>query len=216
MTPYTLLTRRLLSPELARPIGRFYFWPTYPATLYKSWKDGRGLWCEVDETVVLGVAPMSLLGHPQQLYNLGVRSVVNLQDEYGGPTQEYERLQMHQLWLPTIDHTEPSFEDLKAACTYIEQVQKRGERAYVHCKAGHGRGAAVALAWMIYSREVSDAQDLQALNDELAAKRRVRPGLWSQDNIKVFAEWIRSGKPETMAWEDEAGVSPHHAEKVEL
>ncbi|CAK0874323.1 unnamed protein product, partial [Prorocentrum cordatum] len=50
---------------------------------------------------------------------------------------------------------------------------------YVHCKAGHGRAAAVALAWMAYSRGLGGEADLARLNAELAERRRVRRTLHS-------------------------------------
>jgi atypical dual specificity phosphatase len=37
--------------------------------------------------------------------------------EYRGPTRQYEKLGMKELWLPTVDHFEPSVEDLKV-CLY--------------------------------------------------------------------------------------------------
>ena len=42
-----------------------------------------------------------------------VRSVINLCEEYRGPVNKYKKLGMKQLRLKTIDHFEPSFEDLK-------------------------------------------------------------------------------------------------------
>lgn len=34
---------------------------------------------------------------------------------------------------------------------YIHCEQKKGERCFVHCKAGHGRSAAVALSWYVFN-----------------------------------------------------------------
>lgn len=33
--------------------------------------------------------------------------------EYRGPTKSYERLGMKELWLPTVDHFEPTVQDYK-------------------------------------------------------------------------------------------------------
>lgn len=49
----------------------------------------------------MGVAPFALLGHPKALCSEGVRGVVNLCDEYRGPTEEYSNLGMKQLYIPT-------------------------------------------------------------------------------------------------------------------
>jgi atypical dual specificity phosphatase len=34
-------------------------------------------------------------------------------DEYRGPIEKYRKLGIEELWLPTVDHFEPSFEDLQ-------------------------------------------------------------------------------------------------------
>ena len=83
---------------------------------------------------------------------LGVRAVINMCDEYRGPVEAYSREGIKQLWLPTVDHFEPSLESMIDAVRYIQECKDRKERVYVHCKAGHGRGAAIALCWMISQR----------------------------------------------------------------
>jgi len=189
--PFALFQRKLLPHSLARPVGRAYFWPTLPLTLWRSWLDGRGLWCEVDDTLMMGVVPVPLLGHPSQLRELGVRAVVNMLDEYSGPEAEYEQLQIEQLRLPTVDHTEPSVDDLLRACKFIDAHRAKGGRVYAHCKAGHGRAGAVALAWMAYSRGLSGEEDLRQMNEELLEKRRVRPRLHQQPFIRAFASRLK-------------------------
>jgi len=182
---------KLLPVWAGRHVSRVYFWPTLPITLLRSWMAGKGLWCAVDDTLVLGVAPLALLGHPGSLYRLGVRGVVNMTYEFSGPEFEYERRQMKQLRLPTVDHEEPRLEDLKEAVQFIEGFRKRGERVYVHCKAGHGRAGAVALAWLAFARSQGSEEQLRELNAELLARRRVRKGLHQQPNVRAFGRWVR-------------------------
>lgn len=99
--------------------------------------------------VYLGCAPISFLGHPQQLAELGVCGVVNMCDEYAGPIDAYKKLKIRQLRLPTVDHFEPSLSQMQEAVAFIESYRKRGEKVYVHCKAGHGRAASIALVWLM-------------------------------------------------------------------
>jgi len=187
--PFVAFQKKLLPEEVARLVARLYFWPTVPFTILKSWIKGKGLWCAVDDTVVLGMAPVC----PSQasiLHSLGVRAVVNLTTEYAGPTKQYRQLQLEQLHLPTVDHREPSLSDLVRAVEFIQEHRLRGHRVYVHCKAGHGRAAAVALAWLCYSRGQTSAEELAALNTELLSKRHVRQRLHLQPNLCAFAAWI--------------------------
>ncbi len=100
--------------------------------------------------MILGCAPMAILGHPQALFNAGVRGVVNMCCEYSGPEAAYKEVGIKQLRLPSVDHFEPSVEYMQEAVKFIESYKKRNEKVYVHCKAGHGRAASIALCWMIY------------------------------------------------------------------
>ena len=42
-----------------------------------------------------------------------VTGVINMCEEYRGPTKNYDELGMEELWLRTVDHFEPSLEHLK-------------------------------------------------------------------------------------------------------
>jgi atypical dual specificity phosphatase len=92
---------------------------------------------------------MALLGHPQSMWNAGIRGVVNMCCEYSGPVAAYKEIGMKQLRLPSVDHFEPSLEYMQEAVNFIAAHKKRNEKVYVHCKAGHGRAASIALCWMI-------------------------------------------------------------------
>lgn len=50
----------------------------------------------------LGAAPVGFLGHADALHDKGVVGVINMCGEYRGPLEEYSRLGIEQLWLPTV------------------------------------------------------------------------------------------------------------------
>ncbi len=56
-----------------------------------------------------------------------------------GPEQEYRRLGITQLYLPTVDHFEPSLEAYYQALQFIKSCKERGVSVYLHCRAGHGK-----------------------------------------------------------------------------
>lgn len=99
---YAAFQAHMLPPAIARVVGRVCFYPTYPLTY---WQRRRDMWTLVDSHVVLGAAPMGILGHVDQLYARGVRAVVNLCDEYAGPVAAYKKRHITQLYLPTIVRT---------------------------------------------------------------------------------------------------------------
>ena len=82
-----------------------------------------------------------------------------------------------------VDHFEPSLESLEAAVKFIQEHKSRGEKVYVHCKAGHGRAASIALCWMMTENPAASASDVNAL---LRSKRKVRSTLYKQKNICQF------------------------------
>jgi atypical dual specificity phosphatase len=149
----------------------------------------KGHWMDqIDDTVIMGGAPFGFLNFPDELYRRGVRGVVNLCQEYRGPRWKYDTLGMTELWLPTTDHFEPSLQQLQDAVNFIQSYAHRGERVYVHCRAGHGRSAAAVLAWMtIKSR---GKMSLQELNQALCRKRMVRRTLWKQPNMRAFYRYV--------------------------
>ena len=102
----------------------------------------------VDKTVILGCAPMDIFGHPAKLRDMGVCGVVNMCSEYSGPSG-YAGVSITQLHLPCVDHFEPSVSQYEEAVKFIQEHHDKGSKVYVHCKAGHGRGAAIALAWLV-------------------------------------------------------------------
>lgn len=182
---YALFQKKLLPKPVSRVVSVLFFYPTYPVTYLLRWKNWK---TKVDDTLYLGVAPMSALDHPEQLYKLGVRGVVNMCHEYSGPQSAYAGLGIRQLRLPTVDHFEPSVEHIEEAVKFIKFYKDRGEKVYVHCKAGHGRAACVALCWMLAEDEELSPKEANA---DLCAKRKVRKTLYKQRNVEVFLSRLK-------------------------
>jgi hypothetical protein len=146
--------------------------------------------------VYLGAAPLNwhlplrLASHPAspaELHKLGVGAIVNLCDEYEGATDEYKRLGMSQLWIRTVDHFEPSLEHMNEAVAFIDDALKRRESVYIHCKAGHGRSAAIAAAWLVRATNMT-VPDVQTY---LNQRRFVRRYLYKQPNLLAYAKAVR-------------------------
>lgn len=108
-------------------------------------------WTPFDDTVILGCAPTGLFGHVNKMYDLGVRGVLNMCEEYAGPESYYKDAGIVQLRLPTPDHDEPSVEFMKAGINFIKSFRKKKQKVYIHCKGGHGRSAAIVLCWLLYT-----------------------------------------------------------------
>uniref|UniRef100_A0A7S2CPR4 Tyrosine specific protein phosphatases domain-containing protein n=1 Tax=Florenciella parvula TaxID=236787 RepID=A0A7S2CPR4_9STRA len=165
---YGAFQKKLLPKAMSRRAAKLFFWPMLPVTyLHRR----NALWTRVDDSVLVGVAPVAFSVTPANLKRMGVKGVVNLCDEFMGPTRSYAQLQMQELRLPVVDHFEPSVADLQKAVDFIERVTKDGSAVYVHCKAGHGRSAAVVFAWLTIKHPEKTPKEIQAL---LSSKRKVR------------------------------------------
>ncbi|KAL7471630.1 hypothetical protein ACHAXS_011969 [Conticribra weissflogii] len=188
ITLYVLNQKHMLPKPIGMWVSKLLFWPTLPITLSRR----IGKWTTVvDETVVLGGAPFGFMGYPERLADkFGVRGVVNMCDEYRGPVSSYRKLGIEHLHLPTVDHFEPSVDDLKRAVSFIQKHESQGGKVYVHCRAGHGRSAAAVFAWLLYKEPLANPMDL---NEKLCDMRDVRKGLWKQPNINAFRVWLQNG-----------------------
>lgn len=55
---------------------------------------------------------------------------------------------------------------------------------------GHGRSAAIVLAWLMSKSEDLDSLDLEMLNSQLCELRDVRKTLFKQPNVNEFRSWL--------------------------
>lgn len=188
ITLYVLNQKHMLPMPMGRAVSKLLFWPTIPITISRR----IGKWTTVvDNAVVIGGAPFGWCGYPEKLSRrFNVRGVVNMCDEYRGPVSSYRRLGIEHLRLPTVDHFEPSVDDLKRAVSFIQRHESQGGRVYVHCRAGHGRSAAAVYAWLLYKEPLADPEEL---NEKLCSMRNVRKSLWRQPNVNIFREWLQDG-----------------------
>ena len=80
---------------------------------------------------------------------------------------------------------------MQRAVSFIRKNEMQQQKVYVHCRAGHGRSAAVVLAWLMYKNPKSDPY---TLNNKLCKIRDVRKTLWKQPNIKEFYSLLQNNK----------------------
>lgn len=107
----------------------------------------RKWWHRVDDHLILGARPFA--SDIPKLVKENVTGIINTCEEFCGPIGLYNKHGIEQLYIPTIDFTPPSLDDVNAAINFIEQHAARGSTVYVHCKAGRGRSATIALCWLI-------------------------------------------------------------------
>ncbi len=83
----------------------------------------------------------------RKLKQFGINGSVNLRIEFddavhGLNLEEY-------CYLPTVDETPPTLEQLGKGVIFIEQIVRNGGKVYIHCRGGMGRAPTMAAAYFI-------------------------------------------------------------------
>ncbi len=163
-------------------VARAIFYPTLGWNmLLGRWLKVRNWWDEVDPNVIVGAFPF-----PRDVPGLakaGVGAVVNTCEEYEGPIEQYEKYNIKQLRIPTVDFTHPRFEDVQHAVDFMVEQIADGRVVYVHCKAGRARSATVALCWLIQTQGMSAEEGQRLL---LNCRPHVNPRLTQRVVVQEF------------------------------
>ncbi|GJM24915.1 MAG: phosphatase [Phycisphaerae bacterium] len=147
-------------------------------------------WDWIDDSVLLGRIPRKR--EINELRHEGIGAIINMCDEFAGHTVQLEEFNIKQLRLPTIDLVCPSIENLQRGVEFIRQCADSGKKVYIHCKAGRGRAATMALCYLIAKRSVC-AED--AYNEMKSARVQVDRNLFKRQPVRTFEEIVRGGHP---------------------
>ena len=95
----------------------------------------------------------------------GITAVVNMRRELDD--RDLGIAPARYLYLPTVDDQAPTLEQLREGVTFIENEISHGGGVYIHCSAGVGRAATMAVAYLIHRGYTPD--------EAWARVRQVRP-----------------------------------------
>jgi atypical dual specificity phosphatase len=203
-TLYILNQKHCLPKPLSAIVSQVLFWPTLPITIFNRSFRLRSPWVTIiDDVVAMGGAPInSFFAHyPVKLATqYQVTGVINMCAEYAGPVQAYQAWNISKLSLPVVDHFEPTVEQMWQAIDFIQKhaTNHTKKRIYIHCRAGHGRSAAIVMAYLLWKDQqrqsdernstipTNSTRDLMSLNQDLLRLRNVRSTLWRQPSIIEF------------------------------
>ncbi len=115
----------------------------------------------------------------------GITAVVNLRIEFDNAAAGIAP--PRYLFLPAVDDTPPTLEQLREGCTFMADEIARGGGVYVHCGAGIGRAPTMAAAYLISTGMTSK----QAWNTIRAARPFIRPKPVQVAQIERFVTWLK-------------------------
>lgn len=129
-------------------------------------------WSQITENIFLGALPLQK--HLPQFEGLGISCVVTLVEPFeqrdslvASPLRYKHYLEkgIDNQSFPTPDFRPMSLVTLYDATCYLKTFLDSGCKAYIHCKAGRGRSAAVVMAYLTlfggYTYEKAEALILQ-------------------------------------------------------
>ncbi len=178
---------------MRRFIAHLLFYPTLAWNLLLNRIRSRwDWWNRVDDHLIVGAFPFASV--VPELEREGVKAVVNTCEEYAGPVAAYQAAGIEQLHIPTIDFTPPRLADIERGVEFIQRHATAGDTVYVHCKAGRGRSATVALCWLVAYRGLTPAAAQELLN---ARRPQVLKSVYQRDVVREFTR--KHGHPSPVA-----------------
>jgi len=167
-----VITYALFPPTLLFNLICYYVCPS-----------GHDWYNRIDESTIVGAMPFYTT--VPELYELGVRGVVNTCDEYSGPTKAYEKLGIVQLHLPVIDYTSPTDSQIDRCVEFCLAIRQTGKSIYIHCKAGKGRSVTFAVCVLMKFHKISAQEALRMIIKE---RCQVSKYVWRRDCVVRFGD----------------------------
>ena len=139
---------------------------------------------QITDQIFLGTNACCLAHFDGDLVAKGVRADISMEAERLDAAQGAE----YFLWLPTVDHTAPTMAKLRVGTHAIRELIETGEKVYVHCRNGHGRGPSLVIAYFILLGDdydtafakVKEKRDIIHLDDVQV------------ERLKEFETWCRA------------------------
>jgi hypothetical protein len=119
---------------------------------------------QITDQIFLGTNACCTVHFDGDLLEAGVRADISMEAERIDAAEGAE----YFIWLPTIDHTAPTMQKLRVGTHAIRELIQTGEKVYVHCRNGHGRGPSLVIAYFILLGD-----DFETAHAKVKAKRPV-------------------------------------------
>jgi protein-tyrosine phosphatase len=137
----------------------------------------------ITEQIYLGTNGCCTVHFEKELVEMGVHADISLEQERLDAAEGAE----HFLWLPTKDHTAPTMGALRTGTQTMKELIETGEKVYVHCRNGHGRGPTLVIAYFILMGD-----DYETAHAKVKQKRNViHLDDVQVERLKEFETWCR-------------------------
>lgn len=100
---------------------------------------------KIDELIWIGTNQCCVVHFDVKLLKMGIKADVSLEEKRVDAPFGVNSY----LWLPTVDHTPPSLDQLKLGVQHLTVLMQEKTKTYVHCQNGHGRAPTLVAAYYI-------------------------------------------------------------------
>jgi protein-tyrosine phosphatase len=127
----------------------------------------------------------------ETLRKAGVSATMSLRAEYDDA--EYGLSFPDYSYLPIVDNTAPTIEQLDQGVAFIKRVVGDGKSVYVHCGSGVGRAPTMIAAYLIADKGMTVDE---AVNQIKAIRPFIRILPPQTERLNEYAEHVRVAPPE--------------------
>ena len=100
---------------------------------------------QIDDQIWIGTNQCCKTHFDKKLVEKGITADISLEEKQVDTPFGVESY----LWLPTLDHTPPSPNQLMLGVEHLKVLIAEGSKIYVHCQNGHGRAPTLVAAYYI-------------------------------------------------------------------
>ncbi len=136
-------------------------------------------WHFITPNLILGGIPLKNYDHTKELQRKGVKAVYAVLEDFEAKTEtffsspvlrkDWEKAGIRYERLCCEDMTAMSLKSLQVAVRFVRDAIAHGKIVYLHCKAGRGRSAMIAIAYLMREKKMS----LQKALELVCTKRYV-------------------------------------------
>lgn len=123
----------------------------------------------------------------------GITAIVNMRTAPDDAAMKRLMQEVHYLWLPTTDHTPPTFDAIQAGVRFIQQEIDDGGTVYVHCRAGVGRAPTLVACYLV-SKGMTPNEAWRAIR---ARRPFIYPTAPQLQQVELYYKNLHSGALQT-------------------
>lgn len=158
-------------------------------------------WTKISDEMYLGAMPLKNWDHVNKINELGIKAILSINEDYEFQDQLFANPVKANDWkerdIKWLKISSPDLEPIKVsklskAVNYVVQQTNLGNPVYIHCTAGRGRSASVAICSLMQIKGYSLEKSIKRI-------QQCRPQvILSQKQMKAIYEYNFSRNKESV------------------